>query len=265
MIHYHVYPGGKKRVVTFSYDDGPASDEKLIAIFNRYGVKGTFHLNGGIYKDISEAEKERLRKLYAGHEVSCHTLQHCWLPKMPVQSAVKEILEDRKVLEDIFGYPVTGMSYPCGTYNEEVLAAVKSCGIVYSRTVKDTHQFYLPDDFLQWHPTCHHNEAMQCSKEFWDRFDSIWGEPLFYVWGHSFEFDNDRNWDMMWKFVKSISGNENIWYATNIEIYRYMQAQRSLAISADERVFYNPSAIDVWVEKDLTQVICIPAGKTVRI
>ena len=265
MIHYHVYPGGKRRIVTFSYDDGPVEDIRLIEMFNKYGVKGTFHLNGIRFANCTEAEKEALRRRYAGHEVSCHTLQHGWLPKMPLQSVVNETAADRKVLEEIFGYPIIGMSYPCGCYSDAVIAALKSCGIVYSRTVNDTHTFYLPNDFMEWHPSCHHNDAMRCSKDFWNRFDSMWGEPLFYIWGHSFEFDTEEKWQAMEEFVASIAGNEKIWYATNIEIYRYYEAQKRLEISMDETVFYNPSAIDVWVEKDNTQVIHIPAGQTVRI
>ena len=31
-----------------SYDDGKIFDRKLIEIFNKYGIKGTFHLNTGI-------------------------------------------------------------------------------------------------------------------------------------------------------------------------------------------------------------------------
>jgi hypothetical protein len=42
-------------------------------------------------------------------------------------------------------------------------------------------------------------------------------------------------------------------------------AQRALYVSADETHFYNPSAIDVWVEKNRSEIICIPAGKTVKI
>ena len=84
MIHYHVYPGGKRRIVTFSYDDGPVEDIRLIEMFNKYGVKGTFHLNGIRFANCTEEEKEALRRRYAGHEVSCHTLQHGWLPKMPL-------------------------------------------------------------------------------------------------------------------------------------------------------------------------------------
>lgn len=37
MIQYHVFPGGKKRIVTFSYDDGNPRDERLVEMFNKYG------------------------------------------------------------------------------------------------------------------------------------------------------------------------------------------------------------------------------------
>ena len=41
------WPGGKSFAVTFSYDDGHAFDRRLVALFNKYGVKGTFNLNSG--------------------------------------------------------------------------------------------------------------------------------------------------------------------------------------------------------------------------
>ena len=44
MIQFHVYPGGKKRIVTFSYDDGHPNDVRRIELFDKYAVKGTFHL-----------------------------------------------------------------------------------------------------------------------------------------------------------------------------------------------------------------------------
>lgn len=65
--------------------------------------------------------------------------------------------------------------------------------------------------------------------------------------------------------LAKISGSDKIWYATNMEIYNYMMAQRALQISADETVFYNPTAITVWVEKDKREIIEIPAGATVRL
>ena len=265
MIQFHVYPGGKKRILTFSYDDGSSNDIRLVELFNRYEVKGTFHLNGKRYLNMSEAELEKVRTLYAGHEVSCHTLRHGWPARMPLASLVNEIMEDRRILERIFGYPVVGMSYPSGSYSDEALVAVKACGILYSRTVDSTKRFLLPEHFLKWHPTCHHKDALTLCDRFLRDLDSEWTHPLFYIWGHSHEFRTDEEWAVMEEILQKLSGNDKIWYATNMEICNYMMAQRQLQISADETIFHNPSARDVWVEKDKNEIICIPAGKTVTL
>ena len=264
MIQFHVFPEGKKRVVTFSYDDGHKNDGRLVDLFNKYGVKATFHLNGGNYSGASEQEKEELRKLYEGHEVSCHTLQHGWITRMPLQSVVLETLEDRKTLENIFGYPVIGMSYPCGAFDDSSISAMRACGIVYSRTVRSTRGFELPTDFMHWDPTCHHNGALELCDRFIGGLDSVWGGRLFYIWGHSHEFVTEEDWDKMETVLQKISGNGKIWYATNIDIYNYMMAQRMLQISADETMFYNPTSIDVWVEKDKKDIIKIPAGQRIE-
>ena len=263
MIQFHVYPGGKKRVVTFSYDDGHINDERLIKLFNKYGVKGTFHLNGIKYAGITEEEKTALRARYAGHEVACHTLQHGWPSRMPMQSVVNEVWEDRKMLESIFGYPIIGMSYPSGSFDNASITAMRACGIVYSRTVLGNKNFALPEDFMQWHPTCHHRDALPLCEKYMADLDSQWTRPMFYIWGHAHELRTEDDWAYIEKIVSSVAGSDKIWYATNIEIYNYMTAQSMLQISADETRFYNPTATDVWVERNKTDIIMIPAGESV--
>ena len=264
MIEFHVFQGGKKRVVTFSYDDGHVNDERLIAMFNSYGVKGTFHLNGS---EADDKHIQMLKKRYEGHEISCHTARHGWLNRMPYQSVVDETVSNRLLLERVANYPVVGMSYPCSyaAYNEAVKQAMKMCGIVYARTTKSTMDFHLPDDFLEWHPSCHHKQALELTEKFLANIDSYWHGPLFYIWGHSHEFKTEEDWALMENILEKLSGNEKIWYATNFEIYQYMTAQRSLIISMDETIVYNPTSIPVWVEKDKTQIIYIPAGEVVTI
>ena len=44
-----LFPGGLKRALTLSYDDGVEQDVRLIEIMNRHGLKGTFNLNSGAY------------------------------------------------------------------------------------------------------------------------------------------------------------------------------------------------------------------------
>jgi len=265
MIQFHIYPGGRRKILTFSYDDGKAEDVRLVGLFNKYGVKATFNLNSGVFLPLTEEKIRSIRELYAGHEIAGHTLLHGWPIRIPLQSLTQEYLEDRKYLEMIAERPVVGSAYPCGSYSDEVDHVLRACGVVYSRTVDDTHRFLLPKDFLRWHPTCHHREALSLVDNFLENLDYEWSHPLFYVWGHSFEFRTEAEWADMELFLQKISGNPKIWYATNLEIYDYMTAQRMLQISVDETIFRNPTAIDVWVEKNKRQIIHIPAGETVRI
>lgn len=264
MIQFHIFPGGVKRIVTFSYDDGNRRDAWLVDLFNRYKVKGTFHLNAANYLKKTEDELSAIRRLYAGHEIACHTVHHGWLNKMPPATRVREVLEDRMVLEKLSGTPVVGMSYPSGAYNKETEACLAACGIVYSRTTNNGG-FSIPEDFLAWHPTAHHSEAAPLIDDFMANLTSQWRDPLFYIWGHSHEFQTDADYAAMEDIVRRLSGSDQIWYATNFEIYSYVKALRSLIVSADETMLYNPSAIDVWVEKDKSEIIKIPAGTTVTL
>ena len=87
--------------------------------------------------------------------------------------------------------------------------------------------------------------------------------PLFYVWGHSFEFPRDNNWERFEDFCKAASGDPDVWYATNIEIYDYVMALRALRFSADRTMVYNPTATDVWIDVEKQTVHC-PAGKITK-
>lgn len=264
MIRYNVFPGGKKRCVTFSYDDGCDNDARLIELLNKYGMKGTFHLNGINYLGYSDEQLKEVGKIYEGHEVSCHTYSHCYPTLMPGQSLVREIMEDRYVLEKIAGYPMKGLSYPAGSCSDEVAQTMRACGMHYGRTTKSTAGFLMPQNFLMWDPTCHHADARELCEKYVKLIDSFITWPLFYIWGHSSEFRTEEQWQEFEDVLKRLAETEKIWYATNGEIVRYTQAQRMLEITADESVIYNPSVMTVWIEKD-KQIVEIPGGSTVTL
>ena len=187
------------------------------------------------------------------------------MDKMPAASLITEIMDNRRAIEEAAGYPVVGMSYPSGAYSAEAENALRACGVLYSRTTKSTMKFGLPEDFLAWHPTCHHKDALPLAEQFMRTLDSEWTQPLFYVWGHSHEMRAESDWEYMEKLVSAVAGSDKIWYATNIEIYDYLTAVRSLRVSADESLIYNPAHLDVWVEKDKREIVRIPAGETIRL
>ena len=46
-VVFDCFPGGKRKALTMSYDDGRVQDRRLVEIFNRHGIRGTFFLNSG--------------------------------------------------------------------------------------------------------------------------------------------------------------------------------------------------------------------------
>ena len=253
------FPEGRAKALTFSYDDGVRADKRLIALFDKYGLKGTFNLNSLLF-DAEEwhgrmdGEETYSTFRSSAHEVALHGARHIFLDKVPLPEAVNELVQNRVYLENKFNRIVRGMAYAYNSYSDEILDILPRLGVVYARTTESTHAFSLPQNFLKWHPTCHHKDLRleELAQKFIE--SSPCDEPkhresqLFFVWGHSYEFDDDGNWDMMERFAQKVGARGDIWYATNIEIYEYLQAYRSLVFSIDGERAYNPSAIPVWLE-----------------
>ena len=274
---YMLLKDGKKKVMTFSYDDGVVQDIRLIGIFDKYGLKGSFNINTGLYlaedavreKYYGRMKLSEAKALYtdSGHEVAVHAVTHPFLEKLSVPAVLDEILNDRRNIERDYGTVARGMAYPYGTYSETVVEALRACGICYSRTTKPTGDFRLPENWLLLDPTCHHKDPklMEMAERFVNgHVEPARGVQMFYVWGHSYEFDNNDNWNVIEELAAYVSGKEDIWYATNIEIYDYVQAYNALQTSVDETIVHNPSAIDVWFYKN-GKDYCVKAGETLKI
>lgn len=263
----------KLKVLTMSYDDGVVQDIRLIEIMNKYGLKGTFNLNSGLYLPEDEKRERfygRLKlseavKLYkdSGHEVAIHSRTHPFLDRLEPSEMIHEITEDRKALESQFGTIVRGMAYPYGTYSDTLVDVLSKCNIAYARTVNGTYRFSFPENWLMLHPTCHHNceNLDQLIKQFVETPSRSEYAEMFYLWGHSYEFDTNGNWDVIERFAEYAGGHDHIWYATNIEIYDYVQAYKSLRTSYDQKIIHNPSCVDVWIEVNWKNY-CIKAGET---
>lgn len=257
------FPMGKKKAVTLSYDDNMEADKKLIQLMEKYRIKGTFNLipgwfakEGTVYpkEETYRLATEKMAKEMYDHplvEVANHGNLHKFMTTLSTAEMADDMLTCRKSLEKLFGRIVRGMAYPYGWYSKELQDVLAMCGVVYSRTVESTHSFELPFDWLLWNPTCHHDDEklMELADEFL-AMDVPDAPKLFYIWGHTYEFERNNNWDMFESFMQKISGKEDIWYSTNVEIYDYVQAYERLEFSADGTRIYNPSKIPVWLEID---------------
>ena len=218
-----------RKALTFSYDDGIEQDRKLVEIFNKYGMKATFNLNTGIQTPesnfeiegvyINRMKQEGLEELYRGHEIATHGLTHAAPTGMTKEQLDKEFLTDMSNIERIYGTNPVGMAYAYGCVDDEVVKYLKSIGIKYGRTVEASHSFEIPKEPLKLKATCHHDDDMlfELAEKFLKAEPKENEQMLFYVWGHSYEFDVNNNWDRIEEFCKMMSGKADIFYGTNRE------------------------------------------------
>ncbi len=220
---------GKRKALTFSYDDGVQQDKRLIDIFDRFGMKGTFNISSALLKQgggwnewqrglrVSYIDAKEVPEVYRNHEVAVHTAHHYNLCDLDEAGLKEEIAGDKAALEALLGREVVGMAYPYGTYNEAVIAAAKKAGIVYSRTIEDSGNFDLPAEPLTWGHTCHHNDArlFDLAEEFLAMTSDT--PQVFTVWGHSYEFDVNENWERIEAFCRMMAHRDDIAYVTNRE------------------------------------------------
>ena len=84
------FPGFRKKALTLSYDDGVRQDFRLIDIMKKYGLKGTFNINSGLFSQERRDDgkgrmtKEEAIELYinSGMEVAIHGYKHLSLAEL---------------------------------------------------------------------------------------------------------------------------------------------------------------------------------------
>ena len=228
---------GKKKAITFSYDDGVTQDIRLIDLFNKYGLKGTFNLNSELLGNQNELIREGVRiahnkidpkdvrAIYAGHEVAVHTLTHPRLPDIAEDAEIiRQVEEDRKKLSELVGYDVVGMAYPCGGVNNDDRCAKlikENTGVRYARTITSSESFDPQENLFRFNPTCYHHGDWNKLFALADEFLALKTESpkIFYIWGHAYEFDiYPERWAIFEDFLKKIGGKDDIFYGTNKEV-----------------------------------------------
>ena len=276
------FPEGKVKAVTLSYDDGCKDDVRFLETVNRYGLKCTFNLVGKNVEREQPLSREFIREniLAKGHEIATHGYNHRAQNKIRSIEGIREIVDCRIALENAFGIIVRGMAFPDNVVNRflepEAYARIKSylgdLDIAYVRSAAgDNDKFNLPEDWHNWIPTAHHDNPQ--IMEYIDSFVTLdlsklnipsRTSKLFYMWGHSYEFENKKNWDHLEEICQKLGGKDDVWYATNIEIYDYVQAYNSLRYSADGTIVYNPTLFTVWFDID-KKLFAIKPGETLRL
>ena len=280
------YPNYTTKAITFSFDDCIIQDARIAEIFNDAGLKATFNLKTDNFTELSEAGQQDVYERYQGHEVANHTRTH---PRMyltedtlidgitysplTLEECEEDIYRGMEDIEGLFGVTPEGLVWPytrpsARSDYDELIEYIRSLGVKYIRPIDTTGNFDLPDDWYNWKPTCHTDSI----KYYIDNFLSLDtnGElKLFYIWGHGFELDETYDpsntskfrWSDLEALAERLKDRDDVWKATNIEIYDYIEAARGLEIDYENNIITNPSDVDVYVQINGINSV-IPANGT---
>ncbi len=229
-----------KVYVTTSWDDGHILDIKLADLLKKYNLAGTFYISPKD-KEIppeSRLRDEKILELSQSFEIGGHTMTHPLVSKIEDKEAEKDILEGKKYLENLLGREVTSFCYPGGFYKESNKKILRDAGFKLARTVErfktetGSDHFALPTTIQAYR---HYSDVFGIFREVgivdflkcflnWDVlaikiFDNtLKNGGVFHIWGHSWEIENNSDWERLEKVFKHISNRNNVSYITNSEI-----------------------------------------------
>ena len=210
----------------FSIDDGTVYDQKVIEIFNRYHIKGTFNLNSGLndfvwYLNDMPIVRLNLRDnadLYKGHEVASHSLTHPHLTMCPGEIIVKEVGEDITNLRDIFNRDITTFAFPFEDSDERCVDIIKHLhNIKCIRHSQIDQSFKFPEDL--YHIKITSLDIIE-AVELVDKFIENEEAELFVFVSHAYDFEVNQTYDKLEELCQKVTSNDDIKVITMSELAR---------------------------------------------
>lgn len=227
--------------VTTSWDDGHILDHKLAGLLDDYGLRGTFYVAP---RNIELPRQERLRNrdlqaLARDFEIGGHTLTHLRLTSLPDAVARKEVVEGKDTLEQVVGVPVRCFCYPGGEYSHQHPAMVRDAGFELARTVRRGVTGVSPR--YETHTTVHAyrhlvdgpaalrlagGDLKKARQIYWNWdvlaitiFDQVLTTGgVFHLWGHSWEIEQNKDWDRLERVLSYIGNLSDVKYLDNGEL-----------------------------------------------
>jgi peptidoglycan/xylan/chitin deacetylase (PgdA/CDA1 family) len=118
---------GKQAVVSFSFDDFPRSAYQVGgSILEEFGVRGTYYVTLGVMNQGNRFTESDLREVVAaGHEIGCHTFDHCTCSTVSPSRFVASIEQNALTLQQLLQGPrFTSFSFPRGDYTYAALRQI---------------------------------------------------------------------------------------------------------------------------------------------
>ena len=264
-----LYPGGKPKAFSVSYDDGVLQDVRFVALLNQYGLKGTFNLNSGLMKTkfswvhengmtVTRLPEDVVSALYEGHEVASHTCTHPYMDNLSEGEILGQMAADRFFLEKLLGREVKGFAVPFLYYSPLIAKCAREVGFEYARISEETNGYTLPDDPYWWRGgKFHWDDDLESYVDGFLKTDEELA--LCQIVGHSYDLDVLNMWDRMESVLRRVAEDEDVLPMTNLELVRYAAGMKLAQIT--DREIRNGSSMALWFRVD-GKAICLQPGES---
>lgn len=150
------------RKVIITFDDGYRNNFlAALPILKEFGYKAVFFIVSGavggknfwhnpeLEKPLDMLTWDEIRKMSGeGMEIGGHTLSHGNLSDLPDDLLEKEILEDKRIIEEKVGKNIISFAYPYGKFNEKVKEVLRKAGYLFACKIKQgKNKFPIKDKF----------------------------------------------------------------------------------------------------------------------
>lgn len=128
-----------KKAVIITFDDG-YDDFYTVALplLKRYGFTASVGIITDFIGKTNHMNAEQIRDVAnSGVELIAHTVSHPDLLNVVPSEARRQVVESKRVLENLFGVDVAAFAYPIGHFNRAIVSFVKEAG--YSAALTTAH------------------------------------------------------------------------------------------------------------------------------
>ncbi|WVN42053.1 polysaccharide deacetylase family protein [beta proteobacterium MWH-UniP1] len=143
---HRLTPGKKFLMITA--DDGYRDNlTRMLPLLEKYDMKATVYVvsnethnrwdtehptNPDTKVPLLTADEIRALDASGRVEIGGHTLSHAKLDELPEAEQCKEIVENKRVLEEILGHPILSFAYPFGNLNDSAKRQVMAAGYQFA-------------------------------------------------------------------------------------------------------------------------------------
>lgn len=200
-----------------SFDDATIQDVRVAELMKKYQIETIFYWpakpemcnepNGR-----TSLSTDQMLEISKDFEIGSHTITHPLLTRIAPEEAETEIVESKRLLEQMLDQPINSFCYPRGYSNPAIQEMVVNAGYDNARSTLVGYVHETENRFFEQtavHVACDRKEY--AGLDWFDYGIKLFEiakkvpDSLFHIWGHSWEIDKNNQWDRFEQFLKAIT------------------------------------------------------------